>query len=394
MDRAIIEKIRHSADEHFEECRKIADYMTDNPEVGLDNRLAAGRISELLRKKGFEVESNYCGIMSAFRASKGKSDNRPKAAILVETDALPEVGHACGHSLSAGASLLAAFCAESVYDDLPFNIELIGTPGEEFPGGKVLLDKKGAFDGYEFAIMTHMDNRTYPDSGFLACNDRYITFTGKASHASDAPEKGINALNAARLYMDAMDMWRQHIPRTTQIQGVVEFGGDMPSTVPDRAVLNYYFRARTLKELDEITAISDRVLEGVSMASGAKYAQEQRYETYADFYRNPVGRKIVCDVYDEFGIEYIVRNDTNGSSDIGNVDQKIPCFHLYMAATDDPNAFLHDKSFAAYLKTESGYQGMKNAGMSMTAVIGKLGMQDGLLDELKKKHREYRSQNK
>lgn len=391
MDTGNVEKIRASAKEHFEECRVIADFMGDNPEVGLDNHMAMDRIAGLLEGKGYTVEKDYKGVKSAFRAVKGDA-SMPAAALLVETDALPDIGHACGHSISAGASLLAAFIVEDVFGDLPFRVDLIGTPGEEYPGGKVLLCRERAFDDCKFAIMTHMGCETLPDSGFLACNDRHITFRGKASHASDAPEKGINALNAARLYMEAMDLRRQHLPELTQLHGIVEYGGSAPNVVPDRAELNYYYRAKTMKRLDELISMSDDAIKGACLMTGATAEQEQRYETYADLYRNPVGRKLMCEAFEAFGIDYTVSEAFDGSSDIGNVDQVIPCFHPYMAITDE-NIAVHTPRFEELTRSEGGYRGMVNAAMSMAAVIGELGRDPGLLAELTRVHREYREAN-
>ncbi|MEE3362598.1 MAG: M20/M25/M40 family metallo-hydrolase [Anaerovoracaceae bacterium] len=392
MDKSKVGKIRASAEAHFAECRDIADFMGANPEVGLDNHMAADRIADLLEPKGYAVEKDFKGVKSAFRAVKGEK-SMPAAALLVETDALPEIGHACGHSISAAASILAAFIVEDVFPDIPFRVDLIGTPGEEYPGGKVLLCREHAFDDYKFAIMTHMGCETLPDSGFLACNDRHITFRGKASHASDAPEKGINALNAARLYMEAMDMRRQHLPELSQLHGIVEYGGSAPNVVPDRTELNYYYRAKTMKRLNELTAMSDDAVKGACLMTGATAEQEQRYETYADLYRNPVGRKVMCDAFEALGIEYSVSEAFDGSSDIGNVDQIIPCFHPYMAITDE-NIAVHTPRFEELTHCESGYKGLADAAMSMAAVIGSLGEDAGLLEELTRVHREYREANR
>ena len=388
MDNDTVERLRKSAEAHFDECREISDHMADDPETGLDNSRAADLITGYLAGHGYKIEKDWLGVKSAFKASKGDS-SLPAAALFCETDALPGLEHACGHCLSAAASLLAAACVEDVFPGMPFRVELIGTPGEEYPGGKVMLDKQGAFNDHLFGIMTHMGPDTVPDSGFLACNDRLITFHGKASHASDAPEQGINALNAARLYMDAMDMRRQHLPSMSQLHGVVENGGTMPGIVPDKTVLNYYYRARTMKELQELNAISDDALKGAELMTGATAEQEQVYETYADLYRNPVSRKIVCEVFDSLGIKYEVNEAYDGSSDIGNVDQKIPCFHPYMSISDEHPA-VHTKRFAELLKSDGAYRSIMDAGMAMAEIIGRLGTEDGLYDKVRDQHRRYR----
>lgn len=190
--------------------------------------------------------------------------------------------------------------------------------------------------------------------------------------------------------MDAMDMRRQHLPSMSQLHGVVENGGTMPGIVPDKTVLNYYYRAKTMKELQELNAISDDALRGAELMTGATAEQKQVYETYADLYRNPVSRKLVCEVFDSLGIQYEVNEAYDGSSDIGNVDQKIPCFHPYMSISDEHPA-VHTKRFSELLKSDGAYKSIMDAGMAMAEIIGRLGTEEGLYDEIRDQHRRYRS---
>ncbi len=389
------ERITKNIDKHFEACKEIADYLTDNPETGGNEKKASFRITSFLKEKGYRIKMPIENIPYSFLANKySKEDTRPKIAIMCEYDALPDIGHACGHSLSCGSSLLAALALEEFFNELPFRIDVVGTPAEEYPGGKVFLSEKGFFDDYEFAIMAHMFYKNSPVFKVLACSDRYITFKGKNSHASANPCDGINALNAARIFMDSIDLWRQHIPSTSQIHGIIESGGELPSIVPDRIELNYYFRAKNMVELEDLVEKADKCAKGAALCTGTTYDIKQRYPTYSDIYLNPIAMKTVEEIFYAMGEKSIVFENPQGSTDAGNVDQVIPVFHPLVEITDGEEVPLHDAKFERLMKSNSGYKGMYNGGVLIASIILRMATEPELLKEIQLTHKNYREKNK
>ena len=388
LDTAFLNRI----DVFFDRCKEVADYMTDHPETGLQNPLAVSRICAMLEKEGYAITAPCRGVESSFLAvdKKRLDDNGPRAVFMCETDALPEIGHACGHSISSAISLLAALAIRDAYPDLPIRIDIMGTPGEEYPGGKVYLADAGAFDGYEFAAMAHLSDVNMPDTTALASNDHYITFHGRSAHASGNPCAGINALNAARLFMDAMDMWRQHIPRNSQIHGIVVKGGYIPSAVPDLVELNYYYRAQTLKELEDLNQKAIKSMQGAALATDATVEWVQQYETYADVFQNPVSRKAVTEIFDAMGESYTFKDVPAGSSDVGNVDQHTPIFHPYICASGGATVPNHDLAFTKLMKSETGYAALRNGAIVLGSIGLRMALEPELLAEIQRRHKEYR----
>ena len=194
------EAIKDKVEKYFDKVKVLADHLTDHPEISGEEKESCAYITDFLGGLGYEITAPYAGMPHSFLAvdRERKDFKGPKAAFLCEYDALPDVGHACGHSYSCAISILGALALREAYPDLPVRIDLIGTPGEEFVGGKCYMTGNGGFDGCEYAAMVHLNNENVTYFQVLASNDRYFTFHGKAAHASACPEEGLNALNAAR----------------------------------------------------------------------------------------------------------------------------------------------------------------------------------------------------
>lgn len=388
LDEKILEKINL----YYDRCKKIADYLTDHPEVSGTEEKAVRAITSLLKEEGYGVTAPYLDVKHSFLAVKKELKDKAylKAVILCEYDALPDIGHACGHSISCAVSLLAALAFSSAYPEIPLRIDIMGTPAEEFPGGKIFLAEAGAFDDYEFAAMAHMFHVNSPNFNVLACTDRYITFKGKNSHASASPCDGLNALNGARIFMDAMDMWRQHLPATSQIHGIIEKGGELPSIVPDHVELNYYFRAKNTKDLDDLLEKTEEAVKGAALCTGTEFEMVQRYPTYADLYSGALSLEVIKEIFSAMGKEAVTFDAPQGSTDAGNVDQLIPVFHPLISATGGKYIALHDPEFAKQMKSEAGYKGLYNGGVLVASLLHRLSTEEGLLKEIQADHRRYR----
>lgn len=380
-------------DKYYAPVHDLADYLTEHPEISCEEENSSRQIIQLLQKYNYEVTTPYAGMPYSFLAvdKARKNDNGPKAAFLCEYDALPEVGHACGHSYSCAISVLGALALRDAFPDLPYRIDIIGTPAEEYGGGKCIMTDNGGFDDYEFAAMIHLSNVDKTFFKVPACNDRYFTFHGKAAHASAAPEEGVNALNAARLFMEAMDMWRQHLPKDNQFHGIVVKGGIAPNIVPDDVQLDYYFRAETITGLWKLNKTAEICAKGAAMAVGATVEWQQRYPDYADIYWDDIMEAVTDEIYAEVGRYSDPEPLKGGSSDIGNISMKIPVFHMMIDITNhNPKIVLHDKAFEKMLHTEWADKGLEDGACIMAGLGYKLATNPELMKKIKTAQREYR----
>lgn len=387
------EKIQKQMNRYLNKVKELTDYVTNHPEISGEEKNTCGYLVGFLSEQGYEVTAPYAKMPHSFLAvpKEHSGEQTRKAALLCEYDALPEVGHACGHSLSCGCSILAALALRGAFPGLPLRVDLIGTPGEEFVGGKAIMAENGAFDDYEFAAMIHMSNEDVTAFRVLASNDRYITFHGKASHASNAPQDGLNALNAARLFMDAMDMWRQHVPSDCQLHGIVDKGGTAPNIVPDQVSLDYYFRAETMEHLYLLNEKAALCAEGAAIATGTTFELQQRYPDYGDIYWNGDMNQLMTDLFAITGRQASSPGAPGGSSDAGNVSMRIPVFHPMLDITrGHKEIVLHDKAFEALLHTDEALRGLRDGACILAHLIYRLASDEALLRNIQDAHRAYR----
>lgn len=387
------ERLQAAAEKYFDKVKSLSAWLTDHPEISGEEKEASERIIAFLESEGYMVTAPYAGMPYSFLAiqSDRLDWDGPKAAFMCEYDALPEVGHACGHSYSCGISLLGALALREAYPDLPVRIDLVGTPGEEFWGGKCIMTDNGGFDGYEYAAMVHLSNEDRAMFEVRASNDRYFTFKGRSAHAADCPELGINALNAARLYMDAMDMWRQHMEKDWMFHGIVDYGGAAPNVVPEEVRLDYYYRAATIEGLHRLNRISEQCAEGAALATGTKVTWEQRYPDYCDIYTPQISFDLVAELLREVGREAAPPAGPGGSSDVGNVSMKIPVFHPLLDVTGyDKTRIMHDHSFEECLHTDKADKVLRDGAYLMSALGLRLAEDRELMADIRRDHASYR----
>jgi amidohydrolase len=220
--------VQEAIDELQPELIDLAERIHRHPETKFEEYKASQWLSEAAGAAGFRVEKPIGGLETAFRASYSGSAEGPTIALLAEYDALPKLGHACGHNLIGTASLGAALGLQAVMDKLPGSIQLIGTPGEEGGGGKVILAEAGVFDDADVAMMFHPGRQTVLWKHALARRKLFIEFFGKSAHAAASPEKGINALDATIQTFQNINALRQHIEDSARIHGIIPHGGDAP----------------------------------------------------------------------------------------------------------------------------------------------------------------------
>ena len=370
-----------------QEAYELNDYLADHPELSGEEYESSKIIVELLRKHGLEVEYPFAGLDTAFRAQINP-EKKHRVALLTEYDALPEIGHACGHCASGSASVLAGLSLYKIASELDFGIDIIGTPDEEVHGGKCMMCESGAFDGYDFAAMAHMAGENASLINFIALDGMIIKFRGVGAHAAQAPHEGRNALNAARLFFDAIDMMRQHIIPEARIHGYIRNGGTASNVVPGYAEIEFLTRAPKREQLNDITQWVHDCAKAAALATRTECEIEAYGKPFNEVYISPAGLDLMDECFTELGMsnsKYHV--GMIGSSDIGNVDDICPAFHPLVSI--GPPFNVHTKEFSAAIKDELAHQAINNAAKLLLSITLKLYGESGRLDELKKQHKEY-----
>lgn len=354
------------------EMVELNDDLADHPEVSGEEYKASRKIVRLLQDKGYVVCYPYAGLPTAFHAVYGPDHHRHKVAIMVEYDALPEIGHACGHCLSCSISLLAAFALKDLQDILDTDIHLVGTPVEETDGAKCAMVEQGIFDNYAMAVMVHLYNENLLTPKLQAMASYEYIFHGKAAHASSAPWDGINALNGVQLFFHAIDMMRQHTRPDAQFHGVIRDGGKVPNVVPERASTEVFIRALDRTYLRQLIQMVDRCAGGAAMATGTTWEKRSTAPIYDNLKPNPSGTEALAEIYQELKIP--LNGDPDkifGSSDAGNVSFSCPTFHPCLQVVD-PEIAIHTRKFAESMKTPRAHHSLETGAKIIAFLVAKI----------------------
>ncbi|MBO5724398.1 MAG: amidohydrolase, partial [Lentisphaeria bacterium] len=248
------EKLASVLNTERESLRTLCRFIHANPELGLEEFQACAALKEYLAQHGFEVRANAGGLETAFMgycSSEGAAEDVPLLGFIAEYDALPGMGHGCGHNLIATSAVAALLAAREILDKekIPYRLCCMGTPAEEGKGGKILMLRNGAFDGISAILEAHPGSKTTPDVGELSIKRCNVAFHGKAAHAAISPEKGCNALEAACDFICALKEWKKTLGSRERVHGILTKGGDAPKIIPDYAEAFYYLRAPNEKYL-------------------------------------------------------------------------------------------------------------------------------------------------
>lgn len=339
-----------------EEFVKLNDYMALHPEPSGEEYETSKMLVNFLRSKGYTVEAPFCGFDCAFHAVYGENDHTHKAAVFCEYDALPEVGHACGHCLSGSISLLAALSLIPLQDELDCDIHIFGSPREEIGGSKMNFAEEGYFDGFELATMVHLYNKNIIAPQLIALDSYMYHFHGKVAHAAVNPWDGINALNALQLMFHGMDMMRQHVKPDVRIHAVIKDGGTAANIVPDETSAEVYVRAPKWADVVEVVKKVDGCAQAGCCATGATWDKERTAEPYYEVKPNPTGHKVLEDIYEELGLETVDDlAEVFGSTDAGNVSYVCPTFHPCLQVVDE-DILIHTKAFAAAMTSQRAHR--------------------------------------
>jgi amidohydrolase len=374
-----------------ERLRAVAADIHAHPELLFEERFAADLLASELEAAGLEVERGAYGVETAFEArppggaAPGGGRDGPTVAILCEYDALPGIGHGCGHNLIAAAGLGAGLAAASVVGETGGRLVILGTPAEEGGGGKVVMIDRGAFEGVDAAMMVHPAGLDLTEPEAIAIATWQVEYRGVGAHAAAFPERGRNALDAAVLGYNAVAALRQHIAADERVHGVFHKAGEKPNIVPDHTVAEWYVRSGTLETLQPLKERVLACLEAGARAAGCEMTWEptapeyaelrtnrpmiDRYKTNSQAIGRPVSeptptKRVVC------------------STDMGNVSLTVPAIHP-MVAVPPPDVPLHTAEFARWATSDEAARAVVDGAtaMAMTAIDVWLG--EGVAREIR-----------
>jgi amidohydrolase len=339
---------RQATETHQPALVELSRLIHDDPELCFEEVHAAQRVGDLLDGAGFDVERAAYGLPTALAARVGSGPL--SIVICAEYDALPAVGHACGHNLIAAASLGAGIALAGVADDLGLSVTVLGTPAEEGGGGKVLLLERGAFDGAHASMMVHPWPEDRLIATCLAVDHVAVHFTGKAAHASASPEQGVNAADAMVLSQVAIGLIRQHLHRGDQVHGIVTKGGDAPNIVPDDVRGRFMIRSSTLEDLARLRPRIERCFEAGALATGSALEIVDLAPTYSHFVPDDPLLAAWRHNAEELGRRYRADERPEArptiSTDMANVSLAVPSIHP-MIGIESHGAVNHQAEFAA-----------------------------------------------
>ena len=320
-----------------ERLTEISDYIYRNPELGNEEYKAVEVLTTFLREHGFEIECPYAGMNTAFKATFDSGKEGMTVGYLCEYDALPEIGHGCGHNMIGAMSAGAGVVLSKGLSEIGGKIIVYGTPAEETNGGKVILTEAGAFDELDAAMIVHPDGETRASGSSSALYPIRFIYKGKTAHAASCPEKGINALNSVIQLFNGIDALRQHVTPDVRMHGIITKGGVAANIVPGEAVADFYFRASTKERVTEVVEKVKKIAEGAALITGATLEMERYELPYDDLKTNETLSEMFNSNLRNLGITDIKESKTTGgSSDIGNVSHVAPTIHPYIGVTDCP----------------------------------------------------------
>ncbi len=380
-------KIDGALDRMEQRLRDVGQEIFDHPEVKFEEVRASKLLASELEKGGFKVELGVAGMETAIRAVHPASSDGPTVAILGEYDALPEIGHACGHNLIAAGALGAALAVGSIKSELPGTLVFYGTPAEEGGGGKVLMIEADLFDGVDAAIMFHPATHTMIGRGSLAITEVKIEFAGKPSHASGSPEKGINALDAVIQTFNGINALRQHIKDGARIHGIISHGGVKPNIVPEYAAAEFYVRAPKNDYRDELLEKLRKCAEGAALATGATLTWSEVGHAYKAMKPNKILGERFLEHLVAAGVPHNPPEDNAmGSTDMGDVTQVVPGIHPYVQICEEDVAG-HSRQFTEASGSERGAIAMiaaaKALAMTTVDVLSEPGLSERIWEEFR-----------
>ncbi|RNE59191.1 amidohydrolase [Cryobacterium tepidiphilum] len=347
----------------------ISEAIHADPETAWQEHRASARLQNELAIRGFDVVPAYLGLETAFLATAGSGPVR--IGVCAEYDALPDLGHACGHNLISAIAVGVGTALAGVADELGITVEVYGTPAEEGGGGKIELLERGAFAGLDLAVMAHPGPVDVAEARPFAVAHSHVRYDGKGAHAGAYPEQGVNANDAFVIAQVAMGLLRQQLPHTVRVHGIQTVGGQAPNAIPQSTEGRWYIRAATLTELAGVEEKVNRCFEAGALASGAAltitpeskpYSEFRNDERALGFYR--ANAEALGRVFDTSGAGRM----NQASTDMGNVSQVVPAIHPYVGVNSLP-ATNHQPEFAGACVGPDAERALRDASVALAQTV-------------------------
>jgi amidohydrolase len=357
-----------------------------HPELGYEERFAHDLLTGVLESEGLSPQRSAFGLDTAFVARAGSRG--PTVAVLCEYDALPGLGHGCGHNIIAAAGLGAGLAAAALAEEVGGRVVILGTPAEEGGGGKIRMARQGAFEGVDAAMMVHPADADLAAMDVIAVHECEVRYCGLASHAAAAPQRGRNALDAAVLGYQAVAALRQHIRADERIHGIITDGGDKPNIVPHRAGAQWMVRSGDLASLALLEQRVLACLQAGADAAGCTMEVTWRDVTYADM----LDSAPIVDAYiaNAASLGRAVAGlgapgGVMGSTDMGNVSYLVPSIHP-MIRVSPPQVAIHTEAFESCAADEAGDRAVIDGAVALAWTIADCWLQPGLLARARAEH--------
>lgn len=362
---------------------EISDDLFEHPELGDQEYRSMGVLAEFLKEHHFEVETGLVNRETSFRATYDSGKPGPTIGYMAEYDALPGVGHGCGHNMIATMGTGAGVALSKVLDQIGGKVVVFGTPAEETNGAKVPMAEAGLFDGIDVAMMVHPGDVSTESGASLAMDAIQFDYSGKTSHAAAAPEEGINALDSVIQLFNGINALRQHVKSDVRIHGVIKEGGLAANVVPDKAVAQFYVRAKDRTYLNKVVAQVKEIAHGAASMTGATLEISNYELSYDDMRTNNVlSDQFTKNLYKTGETTVLPQKISYGSIDMGNVSQVCPAIHPYIGF-DQPGIVPHTTEFANMTVTETGHTVIARGALALALTGADVIQQPDLLKSIK-----------
>jgi amidohydrolase len=343
----------------------ISEDLYHHPELGDQEFESMEKLVEFLKEHQFTVEKGIVGRPTAFKAVYDSKKEGPTIAYLSEYDALPEVGHGCGHNMIGTMSAGAGVLLSKVIDEIGGRVIVLGTPAEETNGGKVTMAEQGVFDDIDAAMIVHPADESFESGDSLAMDAIQFDFRGRTSHAAASPEKGINALDAVIQLFNGVNALREHLAADVRIHGIIKEGGVAANIVPDKAVAQFYVRAKDRNYLNEVVQKVRSIAKGASLMTGADVHIDNYELSYDNMITNQTLSQLFTDNLLTTGVEKVKKaKESYGSIDMGNVSHVVPAIHPYIGL-DSPGLIAHTKEFADLTITDNSHKVLSRGALAL-----------------------------
>jgi amidohydrolase len=382
MDAAALkDRMLARVDELADVLLEVSHEIHARPELGFEERFASGLLADVLERHGVDVTRSAYDLETAFDATVGGEG--PTVAVCLEYDALPGVGHACGHNIIAAAGLGAGLAAAALADEAGGRVRILGTPAEEGGGGKVLMAERGALEGVDVAMMVHPADADLLAMDAIAATHLQVVYEGVAAHAAAFPHLGRNALDAAVLGYVNVAALRQHIESTDRVHGVFVDGGDKPNIVPERTVMDWMVRSARFATLEPLQRRVEACFDAGAAATGCTCTYRVSGPPYADMVDNPVLVGLYAANSDALGRRLADPRAGGarvvGSTDMGNVSYLVPSIHP-MVKVAPTGVSIHSHEFTGHARSAAGDAAVLHGARAMAATVADLWADRGLVE--------------